>query len=131
VVTVSAVHTMSPLPGRVGEWVNDLAGIRRWVDTTPGTQIVLGDFNATRDHSGFRALLGGPNALTDSAEAAGVTGGAWPGFTWPADKRVVPSFMRLDHVLVTPDTVRVEGLDVVTVPGTDHRGLIATLVVHK
>jgi endonuclease/exonuclease/phosphatase (EEP) superfamily protein YafD len=131
VVTVSAVHTMSPLPGRVGEWLTDLSGIKGWIDSTQGTQIVLGDFNATRDHAQFRQLLSGSNALTDSAEAAGLAGGAWPGFTWPADKRTVPSFMRLDHVLVTPATVRVETLDVVTVPGTDHRGLVATLVVQK
>jgi Endonuclease/Exonuclease/phosphatase family len=131
VVTVAAVHTLSPLPGRVGGWLDDLAAIQGWVATTEGSQIVLGDFNATRDHAEFRALLSGSNGLTDSAEAVGLAGGAWPGFTWPAGKRVVPSFMRLDHVLVTPDTIRVEGLDVVTVPGTDHRSLVATLVVQK
>lgn len=130
-VTVTAVHTLSPLPGRVGGWLDDFASVQGWVDSTQGAQILMGDFNATRDHSPFRALLDGSNPLTDSAEAVGVAGGAWPGFTWPAGKRIVPSFMRLDHVLVTPSTVRVEDLDVVTVPGTDHRGLVATLVVQK
>ncbi len=130
-LTVTAVHTLSPLPGRVQGWRTDLSLLAVAVATTPGPQLVLGDFNATRDHGGFRELLDGPLGLTDSAEAIGLLGGGWPGFTWPADKEWLPPFMRLDHVLVTPGSIVVRGLDVVALPGSDHRALAATLAVTR
>ena len=130
-LTVTAVHTLSPLPGRVQGWRTDLSLVAAAVAATPGPQLVLGDFNATRDHGGFRELLDGPLGLTDSAEALGLLGGAWPGFTWPADKGWLPPFMRLDHVLVTPGSIGVRRLDVVELPGSDHRALVATLAVTR
>jgi endonuclease/exonuclease/phosphatase (EEP) superfamily protein YafD len=128
-LTVTAVHALSPLPGRVHAWRWDLSQVAATVAATAGPQLVLGDFNATRDHAGFRKLLEGPLGLTDSAEAVGLLGGAWPGFTWPADQGWLPPFMRLDHVLVTPASIGVRGLDVVPLPGSDHRALVITLAV--
>jgi len=131
VLTVTAVHTLSPLPGRVLGWRTDLSLLNAAVSATSGPQLVLGDFNATRDHAGLRRLLDGPAGLADSAETVGLAGGAWPGFTWPVDKWWLPPFMRLDHVLVTPGSVAVRSLDVLSLPGSDHRALTATLAVTR
>ena len=131
VLTVTAVHTLSPLPGRVQGWRTDLSLLDAAVSATTGPQLVLGDFNATRDHAGLRRLLDGPAGLADSAETVGLLGGAWPGFTWPADTWWLPPFMRLDHVLVTPGSVAVRSLDVLSLPGSDHRALAATLAVAR
>ncbi len=128
-VTVTAVHTLSPIPGRVQRWRADVAAIEKGVREVDGPQIVLGDFNATRDHRGFRRMLAGSTGegpLVDAGEVVGVAGGGWPGFTWPANTWV-PPFMRLDHVLLTPDSLGVKDLETVRIPDTDHLGLVATL----
>jgi endonuclease/exonuclease/phosphatase family metal-dependent hydrolase len=52
----------------------------------------------------------------------------WRGVTWPADRHLLPALVRLDHVLVTPQSIGVERLQVVPVPGTDHRAVLADLV---
>lgn len=125
-VTVTAVHTLSPIPGRVQRWRADVAAIEKGVREVDGPQIVLGDFNATRDHRGFRRMLTGEGSLVDAGEVVGVAGGAWPGFTWPANTWV-PPFMQLDHVLLTPVSLGVKDLERVRIPDTDHFGLVATL----
>jgi endonuclease/exonuclease/phosphatase (EEP) superfamily protein YafD len=85
---------------------------------------MAGDFNASRDHAEFRAVLG--TGLTDAGDAVSVS--AWPGFTWPADEPGPPG-ARLDHVLITPASIGVRKVSVVDVPGTDHHGVVADLVV--
>lgn len=124
-VVVTAAHPSPPLqPAR---WERDLglfADAVRAAGAEP--QILGGDYNATLDHAPFRALLG--TGLTDAADAAGLTGGAWPGLTWPAD-RSFPPVMRLDHVLVTTRTLAASEVSTVTVPGTDHRGVLATVTL--
>lgn len=127
-VTFTAVHTLSPLPGRVAGWRSDLQAVVAGTRAIAGPQVVLGDFNATRDHAAFRDLLEGPSALTDAAESVGLFGGAWPGFTWPTNHRA-PLFMRLDHVLVTPSRIAVRSLDTVRIQGSDHLALVARLAV--
>lgn len=129
-ITVTAVHTLSPIPGRVRGWRVDLEALAADVPRVSGPQVYLGDFNATRDHAAFRRLLSGPSALTDASEAVGLIGGAWPGFTWPSGQYGgVPSFLRLDHVLVTPSSIAVRSVDVVPLPGSDHSAVVARLAV--
>jgi endonuclease/exonuclease/phosphatase family metal-dependent hydrolase len=92
-------------------------------------QILAGDFNATRDHREFRHLLAA-GGLVDTAEAGTPSGRPFgalrPRFTWPAD-RAWPALTRLDHILVSSESIAVESHAVVAVEGSDHRGLIATL----
>lgn len=126
-VTVTAIHTLSPIPGRVQRWRGEVAAIERGLAEVGGPQIVLGDFNAERGHRGFRRLLGDELGLVDAADVLGVRGGAWPGFTWPANKDWLPPVVRLDHVLISRDTLGVERLETVRVPGTDHLALFAVL----
>ena len=109
-VVLTAVHPAAPQRGRALLWQRDLTRLLALAGTS-GPQIVLGDFNATRDHQAFRDLLAA--GFVDCADVAQHR--PWPGFTWPAswdvysdrarqrfpDWRALP-LMRLDHVLVTP-----------------------------
>jgi len=121
-VTVTGVHTISPGRGRIDGWNRDLQSLVRASTQTTGPQLMLGDFNASRDHQPFRQLLG--TGLVDGAET--VRTPPWRGVTWPANKRRMPVAVRLDHVLVTP-SIGVRALRLVTVAGTDHRGVLADL----
>jgi endonuclease/exonuclease/phosphatase (EEP) superfamily protein YafD len=127
-LTLTAVHVRSPRPGQVGAWAHDLDRVVEATAATGGAQLVVGDFNASRDHAGFRAVLD-RGRLADAADVVGA--GSWPGYTWPAGLPVIAPFVRLDHVLLTPNSVRVRGLDVVDIPGTDHRAIVAALVVAR
>ena len=89
-----------------------------WSETS-GPAIVGGDFNATYDHAQFRALLG---RFGDAAEQAG----AGHLMTYPTDKWGFP-IVGVDHILVAGGTATdVRTLDL---PGSDHRALIATVVL--
>lgn len=127
-VTITGVHTISPGRGRIERWNRDLETLARVSTQTAKTspaQVLLGDFNATRDHRPFRELL--ETGLVDGAEAVRST--PWAGVTWPANKRPLPLLVRLDHVLVTPKLVGVAALRSVLIPGTDHLGLLAILEI--
>jgi endonuclease/exonuclease/phosphatase (EEP) superfamily protein YafD len=121
-VRVTVVHTMSPGPGRIPGWTRDLRALRQASSAASGPQIMLGDFNATRDHRPFRRLLA--TGLADAADTVGTP--PWRGATWPDDRRF-PALLRLDHVLVTPGSFVVSSVRTVRIPGTDHRGLQADL----
>ncbi len=124
-VVVTAAHPSPPL--EAVRWQRDHALITDAVRSLGAEpQVVGGDFNATRDHGPFRALLDA--GLVDAADVAGVTGGAWPGLTWPAD-RPFPPVMRLDHVLVSAAGLGASDAATVTVPGTDHRGVLTTVTL--
>lgn len=124
-VTVTVVHTVAPVPGQTGAWARDLRAVAAAVGHTQGDQVVLGDLNATRDHSLVRAILAPVGArgvpLVDAPDAAG----AGLHLTWPAD-RWYPAWTAIDHVLA-PRTWRVQDVRTAAVPGSDHRALLATL----
>jgi endonuclease/exonuclease/phosphatase family metal-dependent hydrolase len=123
---VTGIHTQPPRPDRLKGWRQDLATIaeRAAADQHLGARIYTGDFNASRDHAGFRAIL--DTGLVDAGDAGSVA--PWPGFTWPTD-RFGPAATRIDHVLLTPETIGVRKVTVVTVSGTDHHGVVADLIV--
>ena len=121
-VTVTGVHPKAPVRRNVRLWQQELAAIRSTLVTSDGPQVVAGDFNASRDHRPFRALLNA--GFLDCADVARRR--PWPGFTWPAG-RWIPSVMRLDHVLVSRGGASVSASRVIRVPGTDHRGVLAVI----
>ena len=121
-VTVTVVHPKAPVRRNVRLWQQELAAIRSTLVTSDGPQVVAGDFNASRDHRPFRALLNA--GFLDCADVARRR--PWPGFTWPAG-RWIPSVMRLDHVLVSWGSASVSASRVIRVPGTDHRGVLAVI----
>jgi endonuclease/exonuclease/phosphatase (EEP) superfamily protein YafD len=117
-----AVHTAAPVDRRrTAQWLRDLAMVERWCHG-PVAPIVAGDFNATLDHSAFRAALGGCRS------AATGTGKGLVG-TYPSSAAPWAG-IQIDHVLVPTGTVTT-GFEVVDVEGTDHRGVLARLRVPR
>jgi len=121
-VTVTGVHARPPVGRNVRRWQQELAAIRSALIGTDGQQVIAGDFNASRDHRPFRDLLAA--GFLDCADAAQRR--PWPGFTWPAG-RWIPPVIRLDHVLVSRGGTRVRASQIIRVPGTDHRGVLAVI----
>jgi endonuclease/exonuclease/phosphatase family metal-dependent hydrolase len=119
-VRVKAVHPPAPLSSHAA-WVWARA-LRRLPD--PGgdqmLRLLAGDFNGTLDHHEIRALL--DRGYVDAADAGGA--GLQP--TWPSSG-IRPRIV-IDHVLV-PRSVRVHRVTVHALPGSDHRALIAEVVL--
>jgi endonuclease/exonuclease/phosphatase (EEP) superfamily protein YafD len=120
-VRVTVVHPYPPMPTEIATWRTELVDLAEQVqaDTTP--QIMAGDFNATYDHASFRELLG--SRFSDASREWG----AGPAVTWP-EGSLVPALFALDHVVVEND-MAVSDVVSMQVPGTDHRALMATVVV--
>jgi endonuclease/exonuclease/phosphatase (EEP) superfamily protein YafD len=113
-----AFHSVAPVPGSVPEWNADLALLPQWC-AGPTPAVVAGDFNATLDHSAFRAGIAG---CVDAAEQRGA--GLVP--TWgpgPTSRSVGP---QIDHVIAT-DGITAETFEVHDVDGSDHRAVLTTL----
>ncbi|WP_302893152.1 endonuclease/exonuclease/phosphatase family protein [Actinomadura luzonensis] len=113
------VHPYPPLGPNVVNWNEAL-------DTLPSAspdrvRVLAGDFNASLDHAALRGVLS--RGYKDAADQVGA--GLIP--TWPANKKV-PPIITIDHVLVDR-RVAVRAVDVRTVPGTDHRAVLAELTL--
>lgn len=125
--TVVVAHVAGPWPQPIDNWRHDLNRLPTTMSDIgeqagAGSVIVAADFNSTTDMRPFRALLG--NGYRDAAEQAGA--GIKP--TFPADSRL-PPYLAIDHIL----TRRCTGTSVrtLTVPGSDHRGLVATVSIPR
>ena len=113
------VHLPGPWPQPVDDWRRDIARLPATLRALgAGPVLVAGDFNATVDIRDFRALL--RDGYRDAAGQAG----AGPAPTFPADRRL-PPLLGIDHVLTRDATAT--ALHTVGIPGSDHRGLIATV----
>ncbi|WP_423462604.1 endonuclease/exonuclease/phosphatase family protein [Promicromonospora sp. MS192] len=120
-VRLTAVHPYPPLPEETATWRTELVELTEQARSDRTPQILAGDFNATYDHATFRDLLG--SRFADATREWG----AGPVVTWPEGSRVPPLFA-LDHVVVERD-MPVSDVVPMDVPGTDHRALLATVVV--
>lgn len=120
-----AVHLVSVVPSWIAYWPAELGKLQQWCapggDPTPA--MLVGDFNATPDHSAFRA---GTAGCTDAATA---TGGSLVA-TWRSS---LPRWfgVQIDHVLTRPGAEgsgpRARSTQVLDVPGSDHRALLTRL----
>ena len=117
-VSVIAVHADNPTD-RFPGWVSDLAKVRTAASQHTGPLVVLGDFNAVREHAPLRDLLS--VGLTDAAEQSGA--GFLP--TYRAN-RWLPALIRIDHVLVDGQ-LSASWMTSLATQGTDHWGLVAGL----
>ena len=122
-VRVVSVHVPAPTDGDAA------AQSRREMRTLPGAgsgplRVLAGDFNATLDHAHLRSLL--DRGYRDAAEQAGT--GLRP--TWPAGKQLLPTLVTIDHVLADR-RVRVISARSVAIPGSDHRGVLAELLLPR
>ncbi len=122
-VEIVAVHSMPPAvsPAQVRSWTADLAALP--APDTDVLRVLAGDFNATLDHAALRAVLA--RGYVDAARATG-RAGAW---TWRPLRAPLPR-LTLDHVLVDP-RIGVSALAIAAVRGSDHRALIADLVLPR
>lgn len=122
--TVVTTHMSAPWPDPFSGWRDDLtrlpAALRQIAADSPGPVLVAGDLNSTADMREFRALL--RDGYRDAAEQAG----AGLTRTHPADIAVPPVFA-VDHILARDATAT--SLRVVSIPGSDHRALIADVVL--
>ncbi len=123
-ITVESVHPVPPINGdALPHWETGLRDQFRG-DAPGPPRILAGDFNATLDHSALRDVL--DTGYRDAAAEVGA--GLTP--TWPFYGRrplITPS-IALDHVLV-PAGIYVRDFRAVTIPRTDHRAIVATLVI--
>ncbi len=115
---LAAVHLVSVVPEWISYWPGELAMLQRWCGPDAGSTMIVGDFNATADHSGFRS---GTAGCTDAATARGESLTA----TWPTDLPRAAG-AQIDHVL-TRDGPAARSVEVVDVPRSDHRGLLVHL----
>ena len=123
--TVVSAHLSGPWPQPIGDWRSDLAKFPATLEQLAkgagaGAVIVAGDFNSTTDMRPFRHLLS--DGYRDAAEQAGA------GMTrsFPS-RRWVPPLLGIDHILVY--NCAATSARTVSIPGSDHRGLVATIDV--
>lgn len=120
---VFAVHPVPPWPRKPDVWIRELAALGRMMAEIPlddGPVVVAGDFNATYDHKRYR------NLLTGGYRDAALEVGAGHLATYHADI-YIPPLIAIDHILVRDAAVTDVG--VVDLPGSDHRGIYAALVL--
>jgi endonuclease/exonuclease/phosphatase (EEP) superfamily protein YafD len=123
--TVVVAHIAGPWPQPIDDWRRDLDRLPVTLlevaeGTGGGAVVVAGDLNSTTDMRPFRGLL--RNGYRDAAEQSGA--GIEP--TFPADWRP-PPFLAIDHILTRNCTAT--SLRTMKIPGSDHRGLVATVVI--
>ena len=81
---LGAVHVVSIVPGWIGYWPGELELLQRWCARPGGGSLVVGDFNATPDHSAFRSGTAGcADAATERGESLTSTWNA----RWPPGRR--------------------------------------------
>jgi endonuclease/exonuclease/phosphatase (EEP) superfamily protein YafD len=112
--TFYGIHATAPMQRRmIPVWRKDLRVLARWTASEP-TPIVVGDFNATFDHSAFRAAVGRTRSAADGT-GRGLVG------TYPS--RFPRWFgIQIDHVLV-PAEATTRRLEIHDLAGTDHRAV--------
>ena len=125
--TVVVPHIPGPWPGPIDDWRRDLDRLPVTLfevaeGTGGGAVVIAGDLNSTTDMRPFRRLL--RNGYRDAAEQSGA--GIEP--TFPADWRL-PPFIAIDHILTRGCTAT--SLRTMKIPGSDHRGLLATVMIPR
>ena len=126
-VHLIAAHPRPPV-GDVSGWRGDQGVLRHAARATAAPTMIVGDLNATMDHLPMRTLVG-----IGFEDAATQADSQWQP-TWPAAGEVsrlgfsVPSLVPIDHVLLSSG-LRALRTESVTVEGTDHRALVATVAL--
>ncbi|TDT34335.1 endonuclease/exonuclease/phosphatase family protein [Naumannella halotolerans] len=111
-LSVQAVHTQAPTTPDA--WQSDLDRLDRVAAERRQPLIMVGDFNASADHPGFRQLAEGGTECRDTLLGSP---------TWPAP---VP-YVRIDHIVIFGGSCGAAGS--FGVSGTDHRGIWADVTL--
>jgi endonuclease/exonuclease/phosphatase (EEP) superfamily protein YafD len=124
-VDVVAVHTVAPARRGSGpRWRQSFETLAALVDRLDGPVVAAGDYNATLGHHPLRRFLA-RTGLRDAHTAAG----RGLARSWPASGRW-PQVGLIDRVAV-PDELAVASIAEVRLPGSDHLGVVTTLVVRS
>lgn len=121
---IVGVHMYSPLARR-DLWAADHAALQKFVQAhnvnSEAALVLAGDFNASRGLPPFDWVR--DTGLIDAAEQS-----SWffQRTSWPNDPLPVP-VLSLDHVLAD-SRFAVSGTSFVSVAGTDHKAIVATLL---
>lgn len=124
---VVVLHVAGPWPNPVDDWRRDFERLPATLHDVAerggdGCVIVTGDFNATTDMRQLRDLF--TDGYRDAAEQSGA--GIMP--TFPADSRL-PPLLAIDRILTRKcDATSMRTL---LVPGSDHRGVAATILIAR
>jgi endonuclease/exonuclease/phosphatase (EEP) superfamily protein YafD len=119
-VGVVAVHTSAPVRHWMPRWASDLELLRTWLGEGRGPHVVVGDLNASLDHAPLRAATAG--AVNVAAARGQGLASTWP-TAWPRWLGV-----QIDHVFVSGGVHPAEAR-VLDLPGSDHRALLARVVL--
>jgi endonuclease/exonuclease/phosphatase family metal-dependent hydrolase len=121
-VTVESAHPLAPFNlAALGSWRRDLNAQPRATGDGP-LRILIGDFNATLDHTPLRELIA--SGYVDAADRAGAgLIGSWG----PYDGDLIPP-VTIDHVLVDK-RIGVGDVSVHDIPRSDHRAVLALLTL--
>lgn len=114
------VHTLPPVfDGMDAVWRAQLTELADRAGAHAGPLLIGGDLNLTRHHGHYGRL---------AAEIDDLYGrcGRWAAWTWPA-QGLLP-LVKLDHLFGSAE-VRCRSLEERTVPGSDHRAIVGTLVL--
>lgn len=121
-VWVESAHPVAPAEeSSIGPWVGSYANQLPATPSGP-LQILAGDFNATLDHSVLRSLIS-----TGYRDSADVMGKGLIGTWGPYDGDRIPP-VTLDRVLADK-RIGVKDVKVFDLSGSDHRAVMATLVL--
>ncbi|HET9197946.1 MAG TPA: endonuclease/exonuclease/phosphatase family protein [Solirubrobacterales bacterium] len=117
---VGDVHPLTPGRTGIDVWEDSLGDLPSTGEGVPW--ILVGDFNATLDHSRLREVL--DRGYRDAGAVAGA--GLVP--TWPNRDHDLPPAITIDHVLADRRLGIVE-YGVEDLPGSDHRSIHAELAL--
>jgi endonuclease/exonuclease/phosphatase (EEP) superfamily protein YafD len=119
-VRVVTMHLPTPIKD-FDAWQDDLAIAAQIGRTTNGPTLLIGDLNASYWHPDFRRVLDTGFVDAHTADGSGFSA------SWPTDRWWLPPFVRLDHALTTGSLMSSDVVDIDT-PGSDHLGLVVTVV---
>jgi endonuclease/exonuclease/phosphatase (EEP) superfamily protein YafD len=120
-IEVQVVHAHAPVvPEGPERWQRELAGLPERELDRP-LRVLAGDFNGTLDHAAVRRLL--VSGYADAAASVGA--GLKP--TWPSGT-LWPPPVTIDHLLVDR-RCPLDSYEVIDIPGSDHRAVLAQFVV--
>ena len=117
-LTVVAAHPTRPVIGGT-RWLREQENLRTHLPRE--RTVVTGDLNAVNSHLPLRRLAA--EGLRGADEIVGV---GWQP-TFPTN-REIPPLITIDHILLSPD-LTATAFRTVAVPGSDHRGVLATVAL--